>query len=56
MLFDAHFYQFQDEYKGYDYFQHAALTLESRRESLGLLAVGTRSSWANGAWAIRWII
>ena len=40
VLFDAHFYQFQDEYKGYDYFQHAALTLESRRESLGLLARG----------------
>lgn len=34
VLMDAHFYQFQDEYLGCDYFQHAKTTLEERRRSL----------------------
>ncbi len=37
VLMDAHFYQFQDEYKGCDYFRHADVTLKERRESLRLL-------------------
>lgn len=34
ILMDAHFYQFQDEYKGFDYFQHAKVTLEQYRQRL----------------------
>lgn len=37
ILMDAHFYQFQDDKEGLDYFGHAKVTLAQRPEEYGLL-------------------